>query len=46
MPIPRIPAKKPAAQAPTAPFTASSVCRWLATTDSVRAKVAPIAAGT
>lgn len=40
----RIPAKKPAAQAPAAPFSASSVCRWLATMDSVKANVKPMAA--
>ena len=41
---PRIPAKKPAAHPPAAPFRASSTCRWFATTDSVNAKVAPMAA--
>ena len=41
---PRIPAKNPAAHPPAAPFSASSFSLVLATTDSVRANVAPIAA--
>lgn len=40
---PRIPARNPAAQAPAAPFSASLVSRVFATTDSVNAKVAPMA---
>ncbi len=44
MDAPRIPARNPAAQAPAAPLRESSTCRWFATTDSVNAKVAPMAA--
>lgn len=40
---PRIPAKNPAAHPPAAPFSASSFSLVLATTDSVKANVAPIA---
>lgn len=41
---PLIPAKKPAAQPPATPFSASCVSRWFATMDSVAANVAPMAA--
>jgi len=40
----RMPARNPAAHPPAAPFNASSVCRRLATYESVKANVAPIAA--
>lgn len=39
-----MPARNAAAQAPVAVFTASSVCRWLATAALVYANVAPTAA--
>lgn len=41
---PRMPAKKPAAQPPAAPFRGSFVCREFATKVSVYANVAPMAA--
>jgi hypothetical protein len=39
-----MPAKKPAAQPPATPFSASCVSRWFATMDSVAANVVPMAA--